>query len=59
MKDAYQLAQRAVADLKAAVYAILAEAPSEGFTNAEMGVASASTPGTSNVKVTSRTPPWP
>jgi hypothetical protein len=37
MKDAYQLAQRAVADLKAAVYAVLAEAPGEGLTNAEIG----------------------
>jgi hypothetical protein len=37
MRDAYQLAQRAVADLKAAVYALLAVAPGEGLTNAEIG----------------------
>jgi hypothetical protein len=37
MRDAYQLAQRAIADLKAAVYAALAEAPGEGLTNAEIG----------------------
>ena len=37
MRDAYQLAQRAVADLKAAVYAVLENAPAEGLTNAELG----------------------
>ena len=36
MFEAYQLAQRALADLKAAVYAAL-EAASEGLTNAELG----------------------
>lgn len=33
----YRLAQRAIADLKAAVYAVLREAPVEGMTNAEIG----------------------
>jgi hypothetical protein len=37
MREAYQLAQRAMADLKSAVYAVLEEAPSDGLTNAEIG----------------------
>ena len=37
MRDAYQLAQRAIADLKAAVYAVLETAAGDGLTNAEIG----------------------
>ena len=37
MRDAYQLAQRAIADVKTAVYSILEQASSEGLTNAEIG----------------------
>jgi hypothetical protein len=37
MKEPYQLAQRAMADLKAAVYAVLENAPDGGLTNAEIG----------------------
>ncbi len=37
MQGAYQIAQRAMADLKAAIYTVLREAPSEGLTNAEIG----------------------
>lgn len=35
--EAYLRAQRALADLKAAVHAVLAAAPSEGVTNAQLG----------------------
>jgi hypothetical protein len=37
VKDAHHLAQHAMADLKAAVYVLLQEAPSEGLTNAQIG----------------------
>jgi hypothetical protein len=37
MQDAYQLAQRAMADLKAAVYTLLDKAPADGLTNAQIG----------------------
>jgi hypothetical protein len=37
VQDAYSLAQHAMADLKAAVYAVLADAPPQGLTNAEIG----------------------
>ena len=37
MKDAYHLAQNAMADLKAAVYSLLEGAPPEGLTNAQIG----------------------
>ncbi len=37
MADAYQIAQRAIADLKAAVNMLLTEAGSEGLTNAQIG----------------------
>lgn len=37
MTEAYQLAQRAVADLKAAVYKILLNAPEGGMSNSEIG----------------------
>ena len=36
MKDAYHLAQHAMADLKAAVYSLLEGAPPEGLTNAQI-----------------------
>lgn len=35
--DAYQLAQRAMADLKAAAHAVLTQAGDEGCTNAQVG----------------------
>jgi len=35
--DAYQLAQRAVADLKTSIYVVLQAAPTEGLTNARIG----------------------
>lgn len=35
--SAYQTAQRAIADLKSAVHAVLAVAPSEGLSNAQIG----------------------
>ena len=35
--DAYRLAQRAIADLKAAVYQTLSNAPSSGMRNADVG----------------------
>lgn len=34
---AYQLAQKALADLKTAIYILLSEPNSDGFTNAEIG----------------------
>jgi hypothetical protein len=37
VKDAYRLAQHAMADLKAAVYSLLEGAPPEGLTNAQIG----------------------
>ena len=37
MQRAYEMAQRAMADLKAAVRMVLAVAPSEGMQNAEIG----------------------
>ncbi len=37
MTDEYQLAQRAMADLKAAVHRILSQAPVSGLTNAHVG----------------------
>lgn len=35
--DAYQIAQRAIADLKSAVLKLLLQAPSDGMKNAEIG----------------------
>lgn len=35
--DAYQLAQRAIADLKSSVLKLLIQAPSDGMKNAEIG----------------------
>lgn len=37
MTNAYHLAQRAISDLKAAVYKVLKDATSEGISNAEIG----------------------
>ncbi|MDQ4121742.1 MAG: hypothetical protein M3209_09880 [Acidobacteriota bacterium] len=37
MIEAYHLAQKAIADLKFAVYATLSKAPEIGMTNAEIG----------------------
>lgn len=37
MCSPYQLAQRAMADLKSAVYAVLQDSPEDGLTNAEIG----------------------
>jgi hypothetical protein len=37
MTDAYHLAQRAIADLKAAVHAVLASKDGNGLTNAQIG----------------------
>lgn|GEM_PF-1360808 len=37
MLSAYQTAQRALADLKSAVYQVLADAPEAGLSNAEIG----------------------
>lgn len=37
MKHEYHLAQRAIADLKAAVYSVLASTSGDGLTNAEIG----------------------
>ena len=37
MHDAYALAQRAMADLKAAVYALLQRGPQAGMRNADIG----------------------
>ncbi len=37
MHDAYQLAQRAVADLKSAIYVVLANSPDGGMRNADIG----------------------
>lgn len=35
--EAYLRAQRALAELKAAVYQVLTDAPAEGLSNAEIG----------------------
>ena len=37
MDDAYSLAQRAMADLKSAVYALLKHSPQDGMRNADIG----------------------
>lgn len=37
MNEAYALAQRAMADLKAAIYTVLANGPDEGLRNADIG----------------------
>jgi hypothetical protein len=37
MNDAYHLAQKAIADLKAAVFQILLSGSAEGMTNAQIG----------------------
>ena len=37
MKEAYFIAQKAIADLKAAIYLTLKNAPDDGMTNAQIG----------------------
>jgi len=37
MDEAYHLAQKAIADLKSAIYKILEKAPAAGMSNAEIG----------------------
>jgi hypothetical protein len=37
MDEAYAMAQRAMADLKAAVYTVLSRGPAEGMRNADIG----------------------
>ena len=37
ISDLYQMSQQAIADLKTAIHALLANGPEEGMTNAEIG----------------------